>query len=119
MFPGCTSSTICSSALAAAQEAILFTNSVPELCCWTLTGLTLATTLAPILLSYGFTPRVRHPPVRPPVTSALSVPARLLITLGLRICLRVSQLPQELTAGRTSLQPRLLSYSVCALLLPP
>jgi hypothetical protein len=81
MFPGCTSSTICSSALAAAQGAILFTNSVPKLCCWPLTGLIIATTLAPILLSYGSTPRVRHPPVRPPLTSALSVSARLLITL--------------------------------------
>jgi hypothetical protein len=54
-----------------------------------------------------------------PLLSSLTFSACLLIPLVSRARLRVTQSPHGLAVGWTSLQPRPVSYVVCALLLPP
>jgi hypothetical protein len=61
----------------------------------------------------GSTPQVRHPPVRLPLISTLTCSACLSNSLLLRICLWVSQSPQRIAAGWTSLQSWPVSYVVC------
>jgi hypothetical protein len=100
-FLGCTSPTACSSAVPVVQSAILFPNYVLK--CWPLTGLIVTAALTPFLQQYGSTPLIRHPPVHPPLKSALTVSACLLIPLGLRSLRWVSQLPQGLASKNSGL----------------
>jgi hypothetical protein len=77
-FPGCTSSTVCCSALPAAQGAIQFPNSILK-GCRPLTGLLIATSLTSLLPIYGRSSYVRHPPLHRPLSSTLTFHASLLI----------------------------------------
>jgi hypothetical protein len=117
IFPGCTSTTDCYSALPAAPSAVLFPVLFGYVACdWP----SYHHSLYVLSSMYTSTPPVWHPPVHPPLISKLTFSALLPtpLSLVLRALLRGSQLPHGTTAGWT-LQPRTIFIVVCVLLLSP